>query len=198
MENKFETEHKERLSQVISHFIEIDSNDLKAITALFEYMEIQKKTTLVDENQISNRVYFILEGNIRFFYSVEGDEITGNIFTENMFAGSHESFLSQVPSKYTLESIEHCKVLSINYVDFDRLAQQTSAVYKLVSKVLERRLTLAHQIIQRLVTLSPEEHYRKILEDNPDWILRIPHQIIATYMGISPVSFSRIKKRVTG
>ena len=139
----------------------------------------------------------LIKGSVRFFYIENGIEITGNIFTENMFATSHDSFLLQTPSLYTVETIEETKVLEFSYQDMIELIIKLPIIQELISKVLIRRLTLAHKTIARLITLSPEQRYLTILKENPEWIQRIPQHIIASYMGISATSLSRIRKRTS-
>lgn len=158
-------------------------------------MNSRKKKILLYEGQIAREAYFILQGSIRFYYNVQGTEITGNIFTENMFSSSHDSFFLQAPSKYTLETIEAVKAISISHKALQKIIMRVPEVQTMISKVLVKRLTLAHQTISRLITLTPEERYQTVLQENPEWIQRIPHYIIASYIGISATSFSRIRKR---
>ena len=108
---------------------------------------IPKRTVLVNIGDICEYAYFIISGSIRFFYiSEDGREVTGTIFTENMFAAPHASFLSHIPSTYVLESIEECNSLSISYSSLQRLYKSIPKMHELVSKLLEQRLSIAHHV----------------------------------------------------
>jgi CRP-like cAMP-binding protein len=185
-----------QLKNTVKQHIKISDAEFEKFENIFKLTEIHKRTIVLEKGQVPKNAYFILNGSMRFYYESNGEEITGNIFTENMFATSHDGFLLQTPSKYAVESIESTTVLEFSFSDLQKAIEEVPAIQELISKVLIRRLTLAHQVISRLITLSPEERYLKVLEENPEWIQRLPHHIIASYIGISATSFSRIRKRI--
>lgn len=188
---------KTQLKNLVSKHVHLNEYEFDTFYSIFKPIDITPKTILVKEGAIAKKAYFIIKGSIRFFYLSNGIEVTGNIFTENMFSTSHDSFLLQIPSKYTLETIENVRALVFTFKEMQGLILKVPKVQELISKILIYRLTLAHRTIARLITLSPEERYLIILKENPEWFQRIPHYIIASYIGISPTSLSRIRKRIT-
>jgi CRP-like cAMP-binding protein len=160
--------------------------------------ELPKQTTLVDLEAVSKEVFFIIKGCLRYYYLTDdGREITGFIFQENMFAGSHHSFFSQVPSTQILESIETTTVLSLSYTSLMDLYRLVPKMNELVRKILEHRFAFAQSVIASLIINKPEERYRQLLEQQPELVHRVPLHILATYIGITPVSLSRIRARKT-
>lgn len=133
---------------------------------------------------------------MRYYYLTEdGREITGFIFQENMFAGSHSSFFNQIPSEQILETIEYTTVLALSYTSLMTLYQTVPKMNELVRKILEHRFAYAQSVIAALITHKPEKRYQKLLEQQPDLVNRVPLHILATYIGITPVSLSRIRAR---
>ena len=155
-----------------------------------------KNHLLVDLGDISKEIYFIIKGCIRYYYITDdGREVTGFIFQEQMMSGSHNSFFSQVPSSQILETIEDSEVLVLGYTGLIELYQKVPKMNELVRKILEHRFSFAQSVIASLIINKPEERYRQLLKQQPDLVNRVPLHILATYIGITPVSLSRIRAR---
>ena len=114
-----------------------------------------------------------------------------------MFAGAYDSFISQKPSRHSIETLEDCQVLAISYKALQELFIEFPKMNEFVRKVLEERFVSLHELFTSQILDSPEERYLKLLKERPDIIQRIPQHQIATFLGITPVSLSRIRNRVT-
>lgn len=174
-------------------FTDADKNILESA---FSFRQVPKKFKLTEEGKIAKELYFIVKGLVRLYYTKDGEEITGYIFKENLFASSYDSFLRQVPSIQTLEALEDCDLLVINKRELDALYEALPKMHILARKVAEQRFINAQMILSSFILDSPEERYIKFEADHGDLLLRVPHHIIASYLGITPVSFSRIRKRI--
>lgn len=120
----------------------------------------------------------------------------GFIFKENLFASSYDSFLRQVPSIQTLDALEECDLLVIHKTTLEQLYEALPKMHILARKVAEQRFINAQMILSSFILDSPEERYRKFEQQHGDLLLRVPHHIIASFLGIAPVSLSRIRKRI--
>lgn len=155
-----------------------------------------KNHLLVDLGDVSKEIYFIIKGCIRYYYITDdGREVTGFIFQEQMMSGSHNSFFSQVPSSQILETIEDSEVLVLGYTGLIELYEKVPKMNELVRKILEHRFSFAQSVIASLIINKPEERYRQLLKQQPGLVNRVPLHILATYIGITPVSLSRIRAR---
>lgn len=187
---------KESLAKNLKSYVNFSDEELVSIIDAFQLKQYKKKEILAQKGKVVDSAFYIYKGSLRLFFDEKGVEVTGNISTEREFLSSHESFFSQLPSKYNVESIEDSIVLEIKTSDFIIEAQKNPKVFQVAMKILEQRLTKARDTIELLVTLNPEERYLKILNECPEWINRFPHHVIASYIGISAVSLSRIRKRI--
>jgi len=179
-------------------FIQFKPPDKAIIEDKLVVREVPKGHTLVDLEQIAQEVYFINRGCMRFFYlTPEGKDITGFVFVENMFAGSHESFFSQVPSNQILETLEDCELLAISFEALHELYAKVPDINILVRKVLEMRMSHAQKVIASLIMNKPEDRYTAYTNLHPGIEQRIPQHILSSYMGITPVSLSRIRGRLS-
>ena len=113
-----------------------------------------------------------------------------------MFAGAYDSFISQKPSRHSIEVIEECQVLTISFKDLQDLFIEFPKMNEFVRKVLEERFVELHQLFTSYILDSPEGRYLNLLTHRPDLLNRIPQHQIATFLGITPVSLSRIRNRV--
>jgi CRP/FNR family transcriptional regulator, anaerobic regulatory protein len=182
--------------QYASPIVSFSSSEKAVLESAFTFRQVPAKFILVEEGKVARELYFILKGLVRLYYTKDGLEITGFFFKENLFASSYDSFLRKVPGLQTLETIEPCDLLVISKENLDRLYQQLPKMQVMGRKVAEQRFINAQLLLSSFILDSPEERYRKFEDMHGDLLLRVPHHMIASYLGITPVSLSRIRKRL--
>ena len=133
---------------------------------------------------------------MRLYYEKDGADISAYFFTEGSFAGAYDSFISQRPSRHFIEAIEPCQVVAISYQNLQQSLVDFPPMNGFVRKVMDERFISLHQLYTSLILDSPEERYLNLINTRPDLINRIPQHQIATFLGVTSVSLSRIKKRV--
>jgi CRP-like cAMP-binding protein len=186
----------DELNQSVSKFISFSSAEKRIFQNAFTFREVPKNFILTSEGQVANELYFIKKGLLRLYYNNDGDLITGYIFKEHLFAGSYESFLQSSPSIQYLETLENAELLVLTKEKLEVLYQAIPKVNILTRKIAEQRFINAQQILSSFILDRPEVRYQKFAEQNGDLLLRVPHHIIASFLGITPVSLSRIRKRL--
>ncbi len=184
------------LFETIEKLISLNSQEKDILMDSFSFRQVPKKFKLAEEGKVAKEIYFVNKGLLRLYYSKEGEEITGFIFREGLFASSYDSFLREVPSSQTLETLEESELLAISKIDLELLYQKMPAMNVLTRKVAEQRFINAQLILSSFILDSPEERYRKFAIDNKDLLNRVPQHYIASFLGITPVSLSRIRKRL--
>jgi CRP-like cAMP-binding protein len=138
----------------------------------------------------------LINGCIRLFCEKDGEELSTYFFTENMFAGSYDSFLARKPSKVAIETLEECEVLILTHESLESLYQVFPKMNEFIRKAIEQRFVLLHDLFISYLLNSPEERYLSLIKDRPELLQRIPQHQIASFIGITPVSLSRIRNRV--
>ncbi|OED36967.1 hypothetical protein AB832_05395 [Flavobacteriaceae bacterium (ex Bugula neritina AB1)] len=157
---------------------------------------IEKNQLLLSEGEISTEFYFILGGAIRLYYLTGIEEKTAFFYFEHMFVSSYESFTKQLPSKHNLQAIERCTIAVISFETAYELLESYPKFEFLARVMMEAELIVCQEIISSFVTLSAEKRYLKLLETNSPLLQRIPQYQLATFLGITPETLSRIRKRV--
>lgn len=186
------------LHQLVSQFVSLSSREKQVLENAFVFREIPKNFKLVEPGRIATELYFINKGLLRLYYVKDSEEITGFIFREHLFASSYESFLRQAPSIQALESLEPCELLVTSYERIQELYESLPKINILTRKVAEQRFINSQMILSSFLLDTPEQRYQKFEAQNRDLLQRVPQKIIASYLGITPVSLSRIRKRRTG
>lgn len=188
----------EQLHGLIERFIQLTEDEKRMLEHSFTRRIVPKNTLLVSEEEIASELYFVNKGLLRLFYNKEGEYITAYIFRENLFAACYESFLTQLPGNQSLETLEDCELLVLSKQALEQLYRDLPQINVLTRKIAEQRFINGQQLLSSFLLDSPETRYRKFAAVNGDLFLRVPHHMIASYLGITPVSLSRIRKRVLG
>ncbi|MBZ4188427.1 Crp/Fnr family transcriptional regulator [Niabella sp. 3A5MI-3] len=162
---------------------------------LFKRLELPARKILLREGQVSKTAYFIEKGCLRIWFNNNGKDITFQFFFEGEGVSSVESFRTNQPSLFNLESIEPCIVHHISREDFQSILDQSPVIKKEIEDHMVQRLIFYQKLFLSRIKNSPQERYKELLEQRPDILQRIPQHYIASYLGITPVSLSRIRNR---
>lgn len=162
---------------------------------LFKRKEVTAKTTLLQEGQISRIMFFIEKGCLRTWVNNNGREITTQFFFEGDKVASIESFRTNQPSLYSIESLEPCILQTISQQDFQNAIENLPEIKKELEEHLFRRLLNSQKIFYSYLKNNPQQRYEELIEEHPHIIQRIPQHYIASYLGITSVSLSRIRNR---
>ena len=186
------------LFKYCSQLVSFTREEQQIIESYFSIRQVPKKFTLIQNGKIARELYFINKGLLRLYYTKDTEDITAFIFREHLFASSYDSFLRQAPSIQGLDTLEDSELLVITYDDLNTLYKKVPRMETLARKIAEQRFINAQLILSSYILDSPEERWKKFEATNGDLLLRVPHHMIASFLGITPVSLSRIRKRLQG
>lgn len=159
----------------------------------------EKGEILIREGSTMKDVFFIRKGLVRsYVVEEEANETTFQIYAEHqVFTNAHSILLGE-PSKFDYQAMEHTKVYAVDYNAFLNLTSQNAELLDFHrSNFAKKIIQQAFQRVESFVFLSPEERYQKFVEENPKLIHRVPDKYIANVLGITPVSLSRIRSRIS-
>jgi len=168
---------------------------IENIKNLFEREDIAPKTLMVREGEMAKKLYYIEKGLARAFFYHDGREVTFQFLLEGQFISSFESLLKGEPSWYSIETIEPVVAYTTTGAGFREKMQLFPHVKEFYYQYLQERLFLYQKLFIDHIKDNPENRYRDLLEQHPEIIRRVPQHYIASYLGITSVSLSRIRNR---
>ena len=140
--------------------------------------------------------YFVLQGCVRQYFLVNGEEKTNNFFTEEQWVISMQSMSSNSPSKHFLECVAECTLVVGNREKEEQLYAKFPKLETVSRKVMEKVFAEQQELSGSYFTDTPEERYLKLMQTRPELFQRVPQYMIASYVGVKPESLSRIRKRL--
>lgn len=159
----------------------------------------EKREIVLTKGSAKKEFFFIRKGLVRsYILNEEGDEITFQLFAEGDIFGNVHAVLFNEKSKFFYQTLEKSKIYAVDYELFMDITSKRPDLLQinrtlLIQKVIQR----IFQRTETFVFLSPEKRYLQFVEDHPNLANRVPDMYIANVLGITPVSLSRIRKRIT-
>ncbi len=157
---------------------------------------IPSKTILLKEGDVSKTLFYIKKGALRLWFNNDGKDITVQFFFEGQVVSSMNSFFSSTPSLFSIESIEQTEIVMIAKNDFDTVVESSRELQRELLNILTQRFQNYIELFLSRIKNSPEQRYKELLQEHPHIIKRVPQHYIASYLGITNVSLSRIRNRM--
>lgn len=185
----------EKFKHFLSSIVEFDAEAFEYAKQYFEIVLLQKGEYYAEYNKTSKNFGFIVSGLMRAYYLNDGKDVTTCLCTENFFATSTTSFILQKPSAISIIAIEPTTILSISHTHLNQLYKHFEFWANVGRKIIELEFLDADCKNRCNINQSPDEKYLNLLKDHPNITNRVPLHIIASYLGITPETLSRIRKR---
>ncbi len=175
-------------------FLSVKESDL--LFANSEIKKLRNREVIIKAGQKRAEVFYILQGMVRgYFINQKGEEKNIFLRPEFTFTGPPDTLFSDQVTKYTFEAIQETEVLLLNYPKFLELAAHNPGINRVHILSLQENLQTLLFRVEGLVDQSPAERYETLLKRSPQFFQTAFHKHIANYLGITPVSLSRIIKR---
>ena len=188
----------ESLTQfIINHSTtQLSEEAIEAITNLFVPKKLRKKQYFLHEGEVCKYFAFIVRGAMRQ-YTVDdkGVEHIVNLSIENWWVGDRESWVMLTPSNYYIDAWENTELLLITRADAITLINHCPAFNEMIRLLDERREIATQKRITSSISLGAEKRYADFVNSHPDFLQRFPQHLIASYLGITKDTLSRVRKQ---
>jgi len=190
----------ENLLAYINHYNKtpLSSEEEALIMATFQPKKLRKKQYFLQEGDVCKYAGFVVKGAMRQ-YSVDdkGIEHIVHLFIENYWANDRESSTMLTPSKYNIDAWEDTEMLVITRAEMLDLMDKIPALVQMIRLMDERNAIANQRRLSSTISNTAEKRYEEFAENHPQFIQRFPQHIIASYLGITKETLSRIRKQGT-
>jgi CRP-like cAMP-binding protein len=185
------------VKEIFDPYFEAPLEIWESFAAFLKRNSYKKNEIIKEVNKKENNLSIITKGSAGIFLWKKNSAICLDLCYENEFFGDYMSFLTQQPTQLFTQAIEPTEILSITFSDLNEL-YISSTIGTNIGRIASESLFIHKQTQQiDLLMLTAEERYLKLFERQPGIIQRTPQKHIASYLGITPESFSRIRKKIT-
>lgn len=188
--------HLNELEQYIqSYFGVVNADDIKAIVQLFEPKNIKKNEVVLTQGERCTHLSFVQSGLLRVFAKADGKEVTQWISTKGYFTTDLASFMFDTPARWTIQALENTELYSISKSNYLQIAQVVPKWTTLEKLFLVRCFTMLEDRIFSHLSMTAEERYAFLYQQNKELFNLVPLQYIASMIGMAPETLSRIRKK---
>ena len=170
-------------------------NELSELIDQFKLDKFEKKQTILEAGDLSDSVYFVIEGLVRIFYVKEEKEITNWFINENMMFAATYSILTGNSNYSTYEALEETYVLKIKYDVLESFYTKYHTLEHLGRKIIEAYYGAFMKKTYDVLFLSAEERYQLFVKDHGDLLNRVPLRFVASFLGITQETLSRLRAK---
>lgn len=188
--------NKSSLINFIKRIIPINEIEAEEIANAFHFTKIEKNSLFLEENKVSDDYFFLQEGLMRvFLYDLEGNEITTDIFTENNIVFEITSFFNRVKSETNIQALTDCTGYRISYEELNTLFHHKPAFRDFGRAILVKEFIASKKRNYAMINQTAEQRYHHLLTSRPEIIKYVPLKYIASYIGVTDSTLSRIRKK---
>ena len=179
----------------LRQFVSFSHDEEQEMLRLLSVRRISKGEPLLAAGQQSKAFYYLIKGCVRMYYLVDGIEKNTFFYTEGQFVSSYESFVRGSPARHYISCLEDCELVIIDQQTAYHLLSFSARFEQLSRILMEEELIIYQQMLSGFVTQKAERRYAQVVEQRPDLIQRIPQYHLASFLGVSPETLSRIRAR---
>ena len=186
----------DKLKKKILSYTEVEALFLANQLQQYERIQLKKGETLVSPGLKVEYFYYLASGCICYYKMEEGEAKVLEFYTEDVFFTDLLSYVNEVPSKYYLKAVEPTLVFGIKKMDAESLFDASHQLERFGRLSMQEAFLKLFTRVERMSIRSNEERYLRLLAKRPDLFQRVPNYLIASYLGMTPVGLSKLRKRL--
>lgn len=184
------------LQHYIQSYFGVRHEDLAQIAQLFKQTELKKGDFFLKTGNRCDKLSFIQSGLMRIYVNTDGTEVTQWISTQGYFITDLSSLIFETPARWTIQALTDTKLYTIGREDYNNIGKQIPQWHQLEKLFIAKCFTILEDRIFSHLSMSAEERYLFFFEQNKELFNEVPLQYIASMLGMTPETFSRIRKKL--
>ncbi|NOU58522.1 Crp/Fnr family transcriptional regulator [Marinifilum caeruleilacunae] len=185
-----------KLIEHIKQYAPLNDEAIELLCKSVSKRVFKRNDIIFSEGKISDEIYLLTKGCVRLFYNVDGTDKTAFFYTEGQFICAGESYTFNIPAIENYQAIEETELYVFTKAKIEELLGKMPEMEIIARIATENELITYQKLVASFVCKSAEERYVDLLNTQGDLFQRVPQQYIASFLGVSPETLSRIKNRV--
>lgn len=187
---------KHLIEGYIDGMASLSDEEVHAIIDCTHVRTYSKGAILLREGEIANECYFPIQGCVRLYHLVDGEEKTTFFYTEKQPICSLLSYTNRTPANHYLACVEECTLVVLTYDAELALYKRYPNIESVCRVAITEEFAAYQETLSAYMWSTPEERYSYLLQHRPELLNRVPQYQLASYLGVQPESLSRIRKRM--
>lgn len=184
-----------QLEEYINLNFDVSGEELSKIASLFEKDFVNKGDFYIKSGTACNKLSFVQSGFLRLFATLDGQDITQWIFSKGYFIGDMPSLTFGVPSRWNIQALTDTVLYTIKKDNYNKIGDTVPRWPKIEKHFIVNCFTIMEDRIFTHLSMSAEERYAAFYEQNRELFIQVPLQYIASMLGMTPSTFSRVRKK---
>ncbi|WBX70498.1 Crp/Fnr family transcriptional regulator [Tenacibaculum retecalamus] len=185
------------IRKFIDNISPMNDSDWELFSSKLQEVKLNKNTILLKAGKTENYLSFISKGIVRLYIPKVESDLTFGFLFDNEFVTAYDSFLTQSPSEYQIETLTETTLWKISNKDLQEVYDKTKNGNIIGRRMAEKMFLIKSKREISLLNKTAEERYLDLFSDRPILLQQIPLKYIASYIGVTPQALSRIRKRIT-
>lgn len=186
-----------KLEKNITDFIEVSQEEMEYAKTLFLHKKLKKRRFILQEGEICQYTIFVEKGLLRSFsLDQKGNEHILQFSMEGWWTADLYSFFSGEPSNYNIEALEDSELLLLTNETWELLLKKIPAFERYFRILIQNNLISTQRRLMGTISSPAEQRYLKLLKNFPDIVQRVPQHMIASYLGVTRETLSRIRSQI--
>lgn len=186
------------LQQYIQTYFDVKNEALEAIASRFKFKPVKKGDYLLKQGRQCNQLSFIQSGLVRVYTTIDDKEVTQWISTTGYFVTDLASFVFNTPARWNIQALTDCELYTIEKDDYNDLGNIVPEWHKLEKLFIAKCFVILEERVNSHLFMTAEERYQKLFELQPDLFNNVPLQYLASMLGMTPETMSRLRKKQLG
>jgi len=189
-------DYLQNLKDKVLSYTKVDTAVLENQMQFYKKIELKKGQTLIAPGQLVKHFYYVAKGCIYYYKLEDGEQKVLEFYTDDVFFTDLPAYVKGTASNYYLKASENTIVYAIKKSDAENSFEQSHQLERFGRLSMQEAFMKIFTRVERLNSRTNEERYLRLLEKRPDLFQRVPQYLIASYLGLTPVGLSKIRKRL--
>ena len=186
----------EVVKSALEKYINLNEDEWQTVLSKWDFVEYKKNEFLLKEGQIEHYFYIMNDGVVRLYFENNNEDVCLGFSFNHSWSGGYDSFVTQKPSKFFLQALSEASMFRISYQNLQQLYEEVPKMERFGRLILEELITARTVREVEMMSMDTEERYNIFMSRSAHLLQLIPQKHIASYLRMTPETFSRLRAKI--